>query len=92
MSFLSELDEVVWWACDQHGVDPEATKRVSESLGSIVRSRWGGTEPYVGSRPDRQALAEKIRNAYDGTNRDALCQRVGMSRRTFYRLLGKSQV
>ena len=75
------------------GLDHEAAKRMADRWRESVQLQYRTDVIYIPARTSEQRKERRavIRAEFDGTpgSRDRLCQRLGISRSTFYRLLGK---
>lgn len=67
--------------------EPLASIVATGILNGLRRMR-GGDVLYV-PKGDRPVSYEEIRGAFDGTNRDEVLRRFGISRATFYRAISR---
>lgn len=77
----------------QRGVHWRVATELAFQVEQVLRERFGGSNAYIripcSASPAMRA--QEIRDQYDGTNRDALCRRYAISRRTFYRYLAQAR-
>ncbi len=83
---LVELSETVTERAIAFGVDRDAAGRLGRAVAERMRHRYGGCEVYV-QLTDRVQRDAAVLAAFNGRNRDRVCQRFGISRATFYRIL-----
>lgn len=71
----------------EHGLSENEARAVGREVMELVQARYGGSAEYVGGSDigERNRLIRKLNR---GVNRDALCSQFGISRRTFYRIIG----
>jgi len=70
------------------GLDAGAACDLAAGVERDFRSRNGGCRVNVPVR-DRRRIRAEVRRDFNGRNRDELCERYGISRATFYRILGE---
>ena len=58
-----------------------------ESLMDGIRQEFGGGDLFI-DRIDREKRADAVRRDFNGRNRAEVCRRHGISRATFYRIIG----
>lgn len=72
------------------GLEEPIAKALAKAIVREIRRHHGGCRLYI-PRSDRAALGAAVRRDFDGRNRDAICAHYGISRATFYRMLGEEE-
>lgn len=71
------------------GIDIEVSQDMAGAITEKLRKLMSKNTVYFPEKPaDRSA---KIREAFNGGNRDEVCQQFGISKATFYRVIRASQ-
>jgi hypothetical protein len=70
-------------------MDDQRAEELALSVMADIRQTFGGCIEYV-ARLDIPDRNRRVRKAFNGSNRDAVCAAFGISRRTFYRIIGGS--
>lgn len=76
---------------EQIGVCEAEASRMATGVMAKIRGQFGGTEVYIPKRPPRQVQDAAVMEAFDGSNREEVCRRFGIGRRTFYDILARSR-
>lgn len=63
--------------------------QVAEALVRGMSKRMRGRSIYIPSTPYIATRNIEIRRRHDGTNMDDLCREYGISKQTFYRIIGE---
>lgn len=71
------------------GLPEGQAQALARNVSLRLRSCYGGCEHYIPSHDTAAWRQEYIRRHHNGTydSRDRICQALGISRRTFYRLM-----
>lgn len=71
------------------GLDEQTADAFAEEIVAGICLKYGGTERHIPKR-NREAIHAGVARDYDGQNREQVCRRYGVSRATFYRIIGRS--
>ena len=83
-------DEFVAAVCKDTGFQPSLARIIVKPIIQHLVDTYAGERLYVPA-PRREYPVEEIRQAVELTdNREAVCERFGISRATLYRVLGES--
>ena len=84
-TFVDSLHEITKSVLCDVGHDDSEANAITERIIDGVRDYWGGDNVYI--HRGRRNNPDDIIADFNGTNRDAVCQKHGISVRTFYRML-----
>lgn len=73
------------------GMHEQFASQIAEAIVDGLRERRGGTDLYVGSASAAARVRRnaKIKQDFNGRNRDEICRKYRISRPQFYRIIGK---
>lgn len=79
---------------ERTGLHDYLARPIADDILQAMRRNLGGERVYIPerARAERAELYALIAREYDGTNRDALCRRHHISRRTFYRAVRRERL
>lgn len=73
------------------GMNERYASQLAEDILRGLQERYGGDEVYVPKMLGRATRDAAVLAAFNGSNRDDVCRRFGIGRRTFYDILARSR-
>lgn len=72
---------------DEIGFNKHFASQIAEALVRGIRKRLGGQSFYIPA-PDKSARDKKIKEEFNGTNIDEVCEKYNVSKTSVYRIVG----